>query len=65
MLRYLMVTVSPGRALMFQLQLSLDGYWKGHPGLVITPLGALSSSEPSLHAAAGQRDRWARGWGDR
>lgn len=46
-----MVTVSPGRALMFQLQLSLDGYWKGQPGLVITPLGARRSSVPSPHAA--------------
>lgn len=54
--RYLMVTVSPGRALIFQLQLSRDGYWKGQPGLVITPLGALRSSEPSLHA--GEEDTW-------
>lgn len=58
---YLMVMVSPGRALMFQLQFSRDGYWKGHPGLVMTPLDARRSSATSLQAGprgmGGQTDR--------
>lgn len=47
---YLMVMVSPGRALMFQLQFSLAGYWNGQPGLVMTPLEARRSSATSLQA---------------
>lgn len=47
---YLIVMVSPGRALMFQLQFSRDGYWKGHPGLVMTPLDARRSSATSPQA---------------
>lgn len=47
---YLMVMISPGLALMFQLQLILEGYWKGQPGLVITPLDALICSATSPQA---------------
>lgn len=59
---YLMVMASPGRALMFQLQFSRAGYWKGHPGLVMTPLDARRSSATSPQAkergrGQGQRDR--------
>lgn len=46
----LMVMVSPGWALMFQLQFNCAGYWKGHPGLVMTPLGECRSSAPSPQA---------------
>lgn len=42
--------ISPGLALMFQLQLTRDGYSKGHPGLVITPLEARICSATSAHA---------------
>lgn len=37
---YLIVIISPGLALMSQLQLILAGYSEGQPGLVIIPLGA-------------------------
>lgn len=47
---YLMVMESPGRALMFQLQFSLAEYWKGQPGLVMTPLDARRSSATSPQA---------------
>lgn len=47
---YLMVMISPGLALMFQLQLMRDGYSKGQPGLVITPLDALICSATSPQA---------------
>lgn len=45
-----MVMISPGLALMFQLQLMREGYSKGHPGLVITPLDALICSATSPQA---------------
>ena len=46
-----MVTISPGLALMFQVQLILEGYSKGHPGVVITPLEDRSCSGTSPQAA--------------
>ena len=51
---YLSVMMSPGLPLMFQLQLRVEGYWKGQPGLVITPLEARTSSATSPHATRHQ-----------
>lgn len=42
--------ISPGFALMSQLQLTLAGYSEGQPGLVIIPLGARICSGVSPQA---------------
>lgn len=42
--------ISPGFALMNQLQLVLAGYSEGQPGLVIIPLGARICSGVSPQA---------------
>lgn len=47
---YLIVMISPGFALMNQLQLILAGYSEGQPGLVIIPLGARICSGVSPQA---------------
>lgn len=47
---YLIVMISPGFALMNQLQLILEGYSEGQPGLVIIPLGARICSGVSPQA---------------
>lgn len=49
-LNYLIVIISPGFALMNQLQLILAGYSEGQPGLVIIPLGTWICSGVSPQA---------------
>jgi len=52
-----MVMISPGLALMFQLQLMREGYSKGQPGLVITPLDALICSATSPQAGEDHKNK--------
>lgn len=52
-----MVMISPGLALMFQLQLMREGYSNGQPGLVITPLDALICSATSPQAGEDNKNK--------